>query len=400
MSLARNMVALSKVLSSAQQPNVVRNVATKAKARTTEERKSRQASKIDKTAAHEKFPFLPIKASRHIYILDTALAGEIARAVTQNQEDVSVPVLEANPGTGVLTEALLKAGVNRIVLAESLKEFIPYLEDLKTFSQKIMRVYNWDYLSVWRRLAEVECPYKHHEDQMAALLPHKTWAESPPLSVVGVLADKKDNVFLHHLLYSCAREYGLFLLGRPEWFIVISPATYKHLVTVKEDKNRTSRSFSRLAIMLHLVFEIRLCAELPAWKFTPSFPEKRQKLEDDTMSPSMRYLIRLRPHVEQQLPLSQIPVFLSFLSQVMSKKKQRFIPKMEQLIPGCGIHLIMSGFSMLAVIADVSPTQYVSIFKTMQTWPEYDGSPLKQHLAESAVSESVIDDDEDSHKQD
>ena len=47
------------------------------------------------------------------------------------------------------------------------------------------------------------------------------------------------------------------------------------------------------------------------------------------VSNGMRYLVRLRPRREQSMLLSEIPVFYSFLGQVMQKKKLRLIPKME-----------------------------------------------------------------------
>ena len=45
--------------------------------------------------------------------------------------------------------------------------------------------------------------------------------------MVGVIPDLKERTFLTHLLISCARQYGLFMLGRPEWFMAISPNLYK-----------------------------------------------------------------------------------------------------------------------------------------------------------------------------
>ena len=52
----------------------------------------------------------------------------------------------------------------------------------------------------------------------------------PPLTVVGVIPDLKERTFFIHLLISCARQYGLFMLGRPEWFMAISPNLYKVII--------------------------------------------------------------------------------------------------------------------------------------------------------------------------
>ena len=50
-----------------------RHMATKA--RTDEEKKSRSASRAEKAAAQEKFPFMPTKSTRQVYVLDNAMAG-------------------------------------------------------------------------------------------------------------------------------------------------------------------------------------------------------------------------------------------------------------------------------------------------------------------------------------
>ena len=58
----------------------------------------------------------------------------------------------------------------------------------------------------------------------------------------------------------------------------------------------------------------------------------------------------------------------------------------RQLLPGCGIHLIMMGFSMMQVVVDVSPAQFVNIFKVLhlpgscQQLNVYSGLQLTQTL--------------------
>lgn len=74
--MAKYLAAQSKQWNSMQESAAgikPRYMATKV--RSDEERKSRQASRVEKTAAHEKFPFLPTKATRQVYVLDKVLAG-------------------------------------------------------------------------------------------------------------------------------------------------------------------------------------------------------------------------------------------------------------------------------------------------------------------------------------
>ena len=45
------------------------------------------------------------------------------------------------------------------------------------FGHDALTIYNWDYLALWRRLVDNNCAYKEHEDKLAALLPHRDWAD-------------------------------------------------------------------------------------------------------------------------------------------------------------------------------------------------------------------------------
>ena len=49
--------------------------------RTDEEKKLRMASREEKMAAHQKFPFLPTKSTRQVYILDKTLAGLLSASL-------------------------------------------------------------------------------------------------------------------------------------------------------------------------------------------------------------------------------------------------------------------------------------------------------------------------------
>ncbi|KAL8572561.1 hypothetical protein ACOMHN_040465 [Nucella lapillus] len=378
-----------------------RCMAASARVRSEEEKKSRKAAREEVTAAHKQYPFLPMKTTTQVYVLDGGLADEIAGVIVKNQSDPSVPVLEANPGPGVLTRALLKAGAKRMVLAESTKGFMPYIQALQKEKRRhIAAVYHLDYMLAWRGIGEADNTSNEFESNLTTLFPHRCWEEGPPVSVVAMLPEQKERPFLNHLIHSHGRQNSLFTLGRPEWFLAVSPTLYSKLLVAKQE-NPPASFYYHLAIVLHLLFDIHLCAQLPAWKFTPRFPEKRvlvTRRNRPEVSNSMRYLLRLRPHVEQSLAPADVPVFHSFLAQLMQKKNTRLIPKMEQLVSGCGPRLIRLDITMMCLVADMSPAQFLTVFKAMQMWPEYQGSPLKQLLASSALLPAEVDGAEDAPK--
>ena len=46
------------------------------------------------------------------------------------------------------------------------------------------------------------------------------------------------------------------------WGVYVSDALLQHLLVAKMEENRPGVFYSRLAVVLHLVFDIRLCAEV------------------------------------------------------------------------------------------------------------------------------------------
>ncbi|PVD26667.1 hypothetical protein C0Q70_14345 [Pomacea canaliculata] len=204
---------------------------------------------------------------------------------------------------------------------------------------KVLTVFHWDYTLVWLRVVEANSIYQQHEDAVIAYIPPKKSSDGPPLTVFTVLPENKEAMFLLYLIMSFSGQSGFFTLGHPEWFL---------------DENLVAG-----------------------------------------VSSDMRYLIRLTPHsnVYDIIALSEVETFLNFLRQMMSKRTQRLIIRMEELVPNCGIRLIAAGHTMIEQTGDLSPYNFLQIFKEMKTWPEYDGSPMKHHLFDSAGH--LFDDDPD-----
>ncbi|XP_025105224.1 uncharacterized protein LOC112570809 [Pomacea canaliculata] len=332
------------------------------------------------------------------YVLDSELADQIVTALRKNQADPNVPVLESNPGIGLVTRKLVQAGVKRVLAVEAIEEFLPSMLKLQgELDHKVLTVFHWDYTLVWLRVVEANSIYQQHEDAVIAYIPPKKSSDGPPLTVFTVLPENKEAMFLLYLIMSFSGQSGFFTLGHPEWFLVISPTLYRKLLLCKMEKDRPLAHYSPFAMCLEVLFDIHLCSELPGWKFTPNF--KTKKFKDENLvagvSSDMRYLIRLTPHsnVYDIIALSEVETFLNFLRQMMSKRTQRLIIRMEELVPNCGIRLIAAGHTMIEQTGDLSPYNFLQIFKEMKTWPEYDGSPMKHHLFDSAGH--LFDDDPD-----
>ncbi|KAK7492318.1 hypothetical protein BaRGS_00016415 [Batillaria attramentaria] len=345
-----------------------------------------------KKPTHEDYPFMPLLATQHVYVLHDGLAGQIVKAMKQAQVQPCVPVLESNPGPGIVTRKLFKAGLKQVIAVEALEGFIPYLKKLQQeVGPKALAVFQWQYAATALPQWNPDAVYEHPKGSLTSLISgKKDQYNKPPLSVLSLVPHLKERAFFMCLLNQWVAQQGLFALCQPEWFVLISADFYQSLVVAAMDENRPTKKFTNLAIILQLVFDIQLCTKLPEGLFTPPFPQKRRKTKAHAVLPdlaeNMRYLVRFRQHPQPLISTSELTVFSSFLKQLLQKRKDRIIPKMEKLIPGCGIHLILMGVSMMKKTGDLPIHLAVDIFRAMQTWPEYEGSPMKQHLSQTAGS--------------
>lgn len=354
-----------------------------------------------KQSTHADYPFMPLLAAQQVYVLDEALADDIVRALLEHKMHQDVPLLESNPGPGVLTRKLFESGFKKIIAVEALEGFLPYLKELQnTVDKDALIVFHWQYVSASLPQWNPETLCDQHTDSLASLVSAGKKMHNPPLTVLSILPHRKEGEFFKCLLTHFSSQQGLFTVGSPEWFVLIPPLFYQNLVVAAMDENRPTKKFTNLAIVLLLFFDVKLCAKFPGCKFTPSFPERRKKYVAQTVLPevedAVRYLVHFRPRSDPALAPTQIPAFYSFLKQVMHKRKDRFIPKMEQLISGCGIHLIVLGITMMTKTGDLPLAMLVDIYKIMQTWPEYKGSPMMQYLSDNTMSPHQEDPSDDS----
>lgn len=343
-----------------------------------------------KQTAHADYTFLPLRGTQQVYMLDKTVAGQISEAVRKHQSDPDVPLLESNPGPGLVTRKLLLAGLKKVVAVESLEGFLPHLKKLqKEVGARVLSVFHMQH-ATFTQLPQWNPEIVGEEPQgsLASIIAQGNRTGGPPLTVLNTVPHLREGVFFKCLLDSWTSQQGLFTLGQPEWFLFVSPQFYKSLLVAAMDENRPTKKFSNLAVVLHLLFYIHKCTEVPGDMFTPIFPRRqsvaRVKMPKET-SDEMRYLVLFRPLTDPLLTSMEIPAFFGFVKQVLQKTRDRLIPKMEQLIPGCGIHLIILGITMMTKTGDLSITTLVDIFKAMQMWPEYEGSPMKQYLSDKVM---------------
>lgn len=124
-------------------------------------------------------------------------------------------------------------------------------------------------------------------------------------------------------------------------------------------------------------YDHSLCLKLSTGDFIPRLPEA--KIGKFSLLPDVNAsdicLVHLQPRKSVLSELSQKDRLMFSLFMKLLPK-DRLIPKMESLVPGCGLKLIEMGFTMAEETSDVHPHRYLPLYKALITWPEFEGSVL------------------------
>ncbi|XP_041352605.1 dimethyladenosine transferase 2, mitochondrial-like [Gigantopelta aegis] len=330
------------------------------------------------------------------YILDKSLAASVASVIIKNRSSQNSSVLEINPGPGILTKELFSKGVHHIVATDTKEQLLSLLERnlQREISQHKLHCFHWDCFTLWHRdtnSSQFEKDYRDKEVEIVAAFQQKTHGDEIPITAFGVVSYLKERPFLNYILHNFGLLEGIFSLGRLEWFLFVSAKIYK-TVLASTDHDKSVLAYNTMSVLLHLLFDIKCHMEVSGNEFSPPFQNiKRKKREiaigKQLVKYDMKYLLQMKPkeNWDSVLPALEIFKFSLFLKQLFHKKRMRLIPKMEQLVPGCGLHLILAGYTMVQEVGETSPEQFLQIYNDMQTWPEYQDSGLHFYLMEHAV---------------
>ncbi|XP_074662436.1 dimethyladenosine transferase 2, mitochondrial-like [Tubulanus polymorphus] len=323
-----------------------------------------------------KFPFLEKPAAKKIgaYILDKSLAETIVKslvAANQLKQDVT-PWLEVNPGPGYLSEALLEAGIRSLTVVERRQEFMPYLQRLKTqypdfsFHQK-------DFFNRGALQKEV---HEFFREVVPNLQIH-SFNEKPPLKIIvspGIAYERRlIKILLNQLLIS---SISLFSYGRMEFIMILSSLEKQRLMLKWPISAFAYRERNAL---FSLMFDVDFLQKIdPGGIFPPQVVSnyKKKTKQGQQVSESL-HVVRITPkeglftHLFNQ---RHLPMFAFFVKEMLVKRSQRLIPKMEVFFPGCGLQMIDEGYTMDQITGDISPDDFVKLFKNVLSWPDFEES--------------------------
>ncbi|XP_059614274.1 dimethyladenosine transferase 2, mitochondrial [Phlebotomus argentipes] len=347
----------------------------------------------------------------HFYCVDESVAEVIAKRVSEASLS-NCPIVEMNPGCGIVTKELLKLGNRKIHLFEADEAFKHYLQDIVEGNEEMTLKY-YD-LTRLDKLAFQDKLDNGNRVQtlLREKLPTKEWTEEPNVRIVGTIGGK---TFFKGLVNSIIYQNGLLTYGRCEMFLVVPPPVYISLTCARDAGYLVYRY---LTVLFQIFFEYEFIQKVPRKSFLPwqndYNPAKYKKLlKVNSVDSDYLYLVRIVPRREayELCPLEDMQALWFFVKQNMISRTNRIIPSMEKYVPYCGLRLIshMGGsmecreqekpasaelpplvqpcrhisrtdhhrdMNIFTQFGDLTPAEMLSLFYQFRNWPEYKQSPF------------------------
>ncbi|XP_051003942.1 dimethyladenosine transferase 2, mitochondrial [Acomys russatus] len=168
------------------------------------------------------------ESTRHI--ASKKLAKNLVRDLLGHQKTSRQLIIECNPGPGILTEALLKAG-GRVVAFESEKTFIPHLESLRRNVTGELQVVHCDFFKMDPRHQEIVRPeYSSHTVFQNLGIKAVPWSAGVPIKIFGILPKKYERRILWKILFDLYSCESIYRYGRIELNMFISEKEFQRLI--------------------------------------------------------------------------------------------------------------------------------------------------------------------------
>ncbi len=314
-------------------------------------------------------------------LVDPRVARKIANAILERTTSKDSTFIDADGGLCLVTRELDKLQTGQFRRPYRIFERDGKLLDLtKTVLADIDN--KIDFLSL--NYIRVSDNGVHHLCEGTLDLTDRDWQdEVPRYSLVGTATHGT----IKSLTQQCLRTWdkvtfksnlpmtGVFDNCRPEFFFIVSSKTKHHLTVTREEDPKGHR-LRHSNILFQILFDYDVCLELPLESF---FPWKMTRWSVKEFNEPLMYLIRVRPKADVGLGVGDdLDSFRShhlqhFLAVIYQKKSERFIPLIEQCVPGSGFDCIKkAGATMYLRTGDILPAEAVKYFNILRSHKFYN----------------------------
>lgn len=312
------------------------------------------------------------------------------------------PVLHVEAGSGLVCQEFLKKGVRYVMALESSKIHMAEHKLLADeYGSERFQSIQWPLLNLRLRFAMMgdrekqgRCSYIKAENFVSQLLQQKSkTGSSHAILNLGAATKNEHFEFLGYILRSLPENDPIVSQPGVEFFFLLHPRFKLKLEFLADIEKATySARYSSTIAAAYLLYDIEFIEEFDAKEFVPPFKTSKAVQDPEWVDPTIRLLVKLtlKKDIQVLLPLDHHVHFFIFLRQLYMKKKNRMIPTMEMLVPGCGIRMLALNFTMMDIILRTKPEKLLMLYKHMIFWPEYQSSPLKNAILWWTRGEGVI----------
>ncbi|XP_063367717.1 dimethyladenosine transferase 2, mitochondrial [Cydia amplana] len=351
-----------------------------------------------------KFLLRKYKAPESMYLINEGTAKEIVQAVKKNLI-IHSPIVEVNPGLGILSKELLQCQKTHLYMYESSSHFSQYLKDLQSNYPGRVNYKIADFFGMWKLAFQDKMDQGNRIQELLGDL-----ATDDPDRVVTIVGSMPGLSFVKHLINTIVFHNTTSHLGRPDLFITM-PGHHYEFLTDNEIQNRKHMAVPTL---FQLLFDFKILANVPKVHFLPwTYPTTNKRVT--LMDEHRLYLVNISQKRELPVPPEYLPLLWYFFKPHMFSKSTRVIPMLEQWIPGCGVWLItgqdppdtdrrlapgagdapLPHMTIFTEFGDLNLKQKITVFKKLISWPEFEQCPFRVSMENNLPKfVTAVEDDE------